>query len=628
MLKTTVILGVLLRAPATASAEPAIAGSVRHRVGGLAAFLLLTCGFADLPVHAADHKQVLVLHSTRRDAQISVVSETELPRTLSAGLDGQVDYYSEFFDLSTFPEYQEPFGEFLRVKYQKVRFDLVIALQTRAIEFVASHRDIFGNSPVVFLSNATRSRLPSSTGVIHTRNFAGTLGLIRQLQPDVNQIFVVSGASTVDRQLEREVHQQFDAAHSPFSFTYLSGLASKALEERLAQLPRYAAVFYAAVDEDGDGKRFHPLEYLERVSAAANVPTYSWVDSAMDHGILGGSLYSQKRAIERVGQLALRVLTGEPADGIPVSTLDLNRNQLDWRQVRRWRISEARIPTGTLISFRDPTAWDMYWHYVMGAVALLVVQAALIGGLLVQRRRRHFAEQKLRGSQRELRKSFDRNRALGTRLLMAQDGERARIARELHDDICQRMLVLTIELEAAGKAGVAQEAVTLARDISKSLHELSHRLHPTRLGLVGMVGALEHLVTELSRGGVPIAFTHEHVPASLPSDVMLCLFRVAQEALHNAVKYSQAGHVSVRVLGEGETLTLLISDDGAGFDVERAWIRGLGLLSMAERLESIRGSLDVWSRPGLGTRITAVVSVDGAEHPGAPLLNPPRVAVV
>src|SRR5262245_22415472 len=157
----------------------------RHaaRPGALAALLLLTGGFADRPVHAADHKQVLILHSTRRDAQISIVSETELPRTLSAGLDGQVDYYSEFFDLSTFPEeaYQEPFRKFLSVKYQKIRFDLVIALQNRAIEFVANHRDVFGNSPVVFLSNSgTRPRLPNSTGVVHLRNYAGTLNLIRQ----------------------------------------------------------------------------------------------------------------------------------------------------------------------------------------------------------------------------------------------------------------------------------------------------------------------------------------------------------------------------------------------------------------------------------------------------------------
>jgi len=170
--------------------------------------------------------------------------------------------------------------------------------------------------------------------------------------------------------------------------------------------------------------------------------------------------------------------------------------------------------------------------------------------------------------------------------------------------------------------------VTVARDISRSLHDLSHRLHPTRLGLVGIVGALDHLVSELSRGGIPIVFTHGHVPAALSPDVMLCLFRAAQEALHNAVKYSRARRVSVRLSGGIDTLTLEISDDGVGFDVESAWSRGLGLISMAERLETRRGSLQVWSRPGEGTRITAVVSVDEVEKLDATVGDPLGMSVV
>jgi signal transduction histidine kinase len=455
--------------------------------------------------------------------------------------------------------------------------------------------------------------------------------LIRQLQPEVNQIFVVSGAAAIDAQMESSVRQQFEAARSPFTFTYLSGLRTEALEQQLAALPPRSAVYYTVVDEDGDGRRVHPLDYLERMAAIANAPTYCWVDSAIGRGALGGSLYSQKNAIQRVGQLALRVLAGEHADTIPLSTLDPNTDQVDWREVRRWGISEARIPTGTIISFRDPTVWDTYKLYIIAAAALVAVQTSLIAGLLVQRRRRRRAEQELRGSQRELRRSFDRNRALGARLLMAQDGERARIARELHDDICQRMLVLTIELETVGRSSsdsaAVQEAVAVAQDISRSLHELSHRLHPTRLGLVGIVGALDHLVSELSRGGFPIVFTHDRVPAALPTDVMLCLFRVAQEGLHNAVKYSRAKRVSVRLLGTADAVTLTIIDDGVGFDVDGAWTRGLGLLSMAERLETLRGSLVVWSRAGQGTRITAVVSIDGAEKT-EPSADPPAIATI
>ena len=89
-------------------------------------------------------------------------------------------------------------------------------------------------------------------------------------------------------------------------------------------------------------------------------PTYTWVDAVMDHGIVGGSLLDRKAMMEAVADLALRVLHGEQADSIPMSSPDLNVSQVDWRQLRRWGISEARVPAGTLVRFREPSAWDRY----------------------------------------------------------------------------------------------------------------------------------------------------------------------------------------------------------------------------------------------------------------------------
>src|SRR5688572_30092997 len=135
----------------------------------------------------SEHKRVLVLHSTRRDAQISIVAESELSRSLDVGLARNLDYYAEFIDLSRFPEavYKEGFLEFLRLKYQGVRFDLVIALQDAALEFLNEHGDtLFRDTPAVFLTNnPVASRRPNSTGVIHRRNFVTTVDFIRQLQP-------------------------------------------------------------------------------------------------------------------------------------------------------------------------------------------------------------------------------------------------------------------------------------------------------------------------------------------------------------------------------------------------------------------------------------------------------------
>lgn len=570
------------------------------------------------------HKKVLVLYSTRRDAQFSIVGEAELPRILDDGLERNLDYYPEFIDLARFPDpsYKLAFRDFLRQKYQGVKLDLVVALQDTAVELVEAYRDsLFPGVPEVFLANTPPSRrAPGSTGLIHVRDFASTVTLIRQLQPDVSRVFIVTGAAAADRKYEAAVRRQLSSHDSRPAFFYLSGLATPDLVKRLSKLPERSAVYYVLVSQDGAGHKFHPLEYIDRVTAAANAPTYSWVDSTMDHGIVGGSLYVQRDAIERIGELALRVLRGEPADAIPVAALHLNANQVDWRQLRRWGIDEARVPPGTLVRFREPTVWDRYKGYILGAAALLLAQSVLIAGLLIQRRRRRQAEDELRASQGELLRSYERNRDLAARLLGAQESERSRIARELHDDICQRMLVLTVELKSLDgtqdREGRAAEALTMAQGIARSLHELSHSLHPTKLRLLGLVASIDQLRLDLSRIGITTGFSHHDVPSTLPPDLMLCLFRIVQEAIQNAIKHSQASEVSVCLRGSSDRLTATISDNGVGFDVEAAWSQGLGLLSMVERVEALGGSLAVRSSPGAGARLTASVPL-GAVPPAA-----------
>jgi len=575
-----------------------------------AVVVLVHLGAAAADAQAA-RKQVLVLYSTRPDAQLSIVGESELPRILEAGLSQPVVYYSEFMDVATFPQRAHlALHEFLRLKYEGIRFDLVVAIQNEAIEFVAAYRDtLFRDTPAVFLTNEPIARrLPNSTGLVHERDYGATIGFLRQLQPEVRNVFIVASDSTSGEHRQLSAIRRLEPTQAGLSFTYLSNLPTKDLEERLRRLPALSAVYYLSVSEDGAGQKFHPLEYLDRVVAAANAPTYCWVDSAMGHGIVGGSLYRQAAAIDRVGQLAVRVLRGEAPDDIPIAVLNLNVNMVDWRQLERWRIDAARVPAGTLVRFREPTVWERYRNRIVAAAMLLVAQTVLIAGLLVQRSRRRRAEQ-------ELRHSHERIRDLGVGLMRAQEMERARIARELHDDICQRMLLLTIDLESlarnsADKAPVAGP-LTAAREIATSLHYLSHRLHPTRLRLIGLLPSLEELCAELSRAGVTIQFTHRDVPPKLPPDVMLCAFRVVQEALQNALKHSSATIMGVHVGGESDRLSVTIADNGVGFDVDGAWRKGVGLSSIRERIDEMGGTLEIRSRPGAGTRLTATIPLEG-----------------
>jgi signal transduction histidine kinase len=560
-----------------------------------------------------DRKSVLVLYSTRRDAQIVSIGERELPRDLEAGLGQSPDYYSEYVDRARFPdpEYRAAFREFLLRKYHDIRFDVIIALDV-ALQFLGENRnDLFPNTPVVFFSNTPRPvRIPDSTGVATGLNFAGTLTLASALQPDLRSVFVVLGAGTEDEPYHTLVRDQLQRFGSKFTLTYLAGLPTADLEARLAALPPHSMVYYIVVDQDGAGEFFHPLAYLDRVVKASNAPVYCWVDSAMEHGIVGGSLKDQTAQMRVLAELAVRVLKGERADGIPLVTQDLEVPQVDWRQLQRWGISEGLVPKDTLVKFRDPSVWDRYKYYIGSAAAVLVAQSALIAGLLVQRTRRRRAEDEARISQAELQASYARIHDLGGRLLGAQESERARIARELHDDIGQQIALLAIDLELLGASHpetIAMDALNRAQGVARSVHDLSHRLHPAKLRLIGLVAALTGLQHEPSHGGIPTTFTHDNVPGSLPPDVTLCLFRIVQEALQNATKYSGARIMSVHLRGTADGLVLTVDDDGRGFDVDAAWGTGLGLMSMSERVEAVGGTLQVDSVLGTGTHLEVKV---------------------
>jgi signal transduction histidine kinase len=214
----------------------------------------------------------------------------------------------------------------------------------------------------------------------------------------------------------------------------------------------------------------------------------------------------------------------------------------------------------------------------------------------------------------------DRLRDLGRRLLKAQEEERSRIALELHDDVSQQAVALAIDLQRITDAPpataqkIVREAQTRVKSLLKSVHDLSHRLHPANLRLVGLLGALGQLQRDLSRPGIMITVSSENVAAILPDDIALCLFRIAQEAMQNAIKHSGARNITVQLKGDKEAIALTVIDDGAGFDVDAAAGKGLGLISMHERAESVGGMLRVVSRKGAGTRLQVTVPFYAPRH--------------
>ena len=211
-------------------------------------------------------------------------------------------------------------------------------------------------------------------------------------------------------------------------------------------------------------------------------------------------------------------------------------------------------------------------------------------------------------------------RRLSGLLISAQEEERKRIARDLHDHVSQTLTLLTVELEQLSRdkeTTASQQDVLVAmqqqlRGLSSDIHALSHELHPSKLKHLGLVSAMRAMCRDVDRGGLSVRFTDHEIPREVPDDVSLTLYRVMQEGLQNVRKHSGATSVEAELSKASTVLVLRLRDKGKGFDPSTADSgEGLGLLSMRERLNAVGGALIIQSAPGEGTLVEARVPLAG-----------------
>jgi len=221
----------------------------------------------------------------------------------------------------------------------------------------------------------------------------------------------------------------------------------------------------------------------------------------------------------------------------------------------------------------------------------------------------------------ESKRATELNRDLARRLIMRQEIERQRIARELHDDVCQRIALLNIEIDKFSTHAGSEDSgrwlralSSRARDIANDVHHISYALHPSWLETLGLVAALQSLCRDASKQrNLQVAFTHNSIPSSVDANVSLCLYRITQEALHNVARHGHTREVHVSVASNDGHIALQIADSGVGFDPNDLQSAGLGLASIRERVAVLKGRLTINAAPGAGTRITVHIplSPDG-----------------
>jgi signal transduction histidine kinase len=512
-------------------------------------------------------------------------------------------------------ENEDALVQVMRSRFADLPMDLVLARGQRAGQFYFRRRDeLFPNAPLMVTGD--EASLPSAKlrpGDSFVANTVPSVqvvtGLLRLL-PETSTIAVVFGKSAPEQYWVNRLKDEFAPLAGRVKFVWLDQLSLPAMRQHVATLAPGAVVLFGVLYIDAAGVPYLENYALSELRAASSVPVFSFYESELGLGTVGGALLGNVESAAVAAKIASRMLRGEWTNDDRVTRLSLTAPRFDWRELKRWNVDEANLPPGSEVLFRPPTMWEEHKRIVLAGLAIVVVQTGLILALLAQRARRRRAE--------------GESSALSGRLLTVHEDERRRLARELHDDVTQRLARLAIDaarLESTQTLPRSTHRSTVHSDLvrlSDDVHALSYRLHPSILDDLGLEEALKAECEHVARqGDVRVDVDVQTVPSKLPQDVALCIFRVAQEALRNVIRHAHASVATVTLAMKNGGLNLEVKDNGHGFDLgERVDHPSLGHVSMEERIRLVRGRLQIRSTAGQGTTISAWVPLASTAEVG------------
>lgn len=592
-------------------------------------FLVLTCLTAlsgslrsEEPLtlkKSSANKRVLILYTHRQMSPINTQWHTGIIEAIRKDYHGPIDIDVEYMDvvLQSDPEYFDGWAALLKRKYSKYPPDVIIPVFFPAMTFLATNRhELFPGCPIVFCAvpeslGVSLSNRPNLTGVGFVMDFNPTLQVIEQVLPKTSKLMVLSGNSKLDTWMRDVVLRALSSAEKKMELVDLAGLSpSEAAVEFTKAGPNTAALLLTC-ELDQQNNRYTTTEYLQELEKLSTIPIFGCYDTVLGEGIVGGALFSPVEQGQVAGKLAARILNGESADEIPEV---LDRHHLvafDAQRLAKFGISESSLPRGSKLINHKPSVWSLYGRYIGLGLAALFAQSAIIVSLLINRKKRIAAENEAR--------------SLAGRILSAGEDERRYLARELHDEVSQRLAAVSIETgtlenKMADSSDVRESLGKLKKSlisICDNLHRMSRHMHPSVLDDFGLSDALKSECQELTqRWSIPIEYHHTKDFPEIPKSIALCVYRVAQESLWNAIRHSGATKITAELKSDPEFVYWDIHDDGKGFDPSVTNPnRGLGFASMTERIRLVGGTIKIKTAPLQGVAIAVVVPIPESNDP-------------
>jgi signal transduction histidine kinase len=499
-------------------------------------------------------RSVLVLDQSSAFLPFNAAVANAIRATVNADSRWRISFYSEHLDANRFfgPDYENDFVQFLKAKYRNRPIDVVVVFGVSALNFMVRRRDeIWPSVPIVFaaIDEATIASLTvpkNVTGATMQLTLQDMVKVARMVVPDLKAVAMVG--DPLERQtFYRHFKDEMPAVAAQYKIINLMDLPLGELKTRLGSLPDTSAVIYTGIYYTSEGVSYVPAELTSQIAEWANRPVVINVSSYLNKGAVGGYIVQANPIGQQAGRLALRILGGENASGLPVVKVP-SQLIFEWPALQRWKISEALLPPGSEIQFRAPNVWEQYRPHILAILATLILQGALITWLFYERWRRLAAEAQ---SMHQMHEMARMNR-------FATAGE---LSASLAHEIRQPLAAIS----ASGRAGLswlkrqvpnlneAREALEMvvkeslrADDVIKGVramfkHESTARTKVNLNQLVQQVIALAHGPLQSNNIALEMNLTDEASPLVMADPIQLQ--QVILNLLMNAVEaMSHPGH--------------------------------------------------------------------------------------